>query len=215
MSVSSPKWRRLPGERPGQIIGAALEVFAEKGFHGAAMDEIAAAAGVSKGTIYLYFEGKEDLFLAMVRANLEEWLALLPRVAYDPELDLPSQAAALGEELFQVLTQPKYAKLIPLVLGELNHLPALKRLYQEEILPRAKPQLTAMLEQGMALGLFRPVDPVVAARSLFGMYFIMALTQEVLEAKHVTPMTPRDIAHSISTIYFRGLLNHDTRADSV
>jgi len=57
-----PRWRRLPEERPQQILDAALSVFAEHGIDAAKLEDIAARAGVSKGTIYLYFPSKEELF---------------------------------------------------------------------------------------------------------------------------------------------------------
>src|SRR6187455_782508 len=63
-----PRWRRLPEERPRQIIDAALEVFGERGLAGARLEDIARRAGVSKGTIYLYFSNKEELFREVVRA---------------------------------------------------------------------------------------------------------------------------------------------------
>ena len=63
----SPKWRRRAEARPAEIVAAAYEVFAEKGFAAARLDDIAAAAGVSKGALYLYFETKQDIFEAVVR----------------------------------------------------------------------------------------------------------------------------------------------------
>ena len=65
--MTAPKWQRRAEERPREICAAALEVFAEKGFAAAKLDEIARRAGVSKGTLYLYFKDKEDLFRAVVR----------------------------------------------------------------------------------------------------------------------------------------------------
>ena len=65
-----PRWRRLPEERPRQILDAALEVFGERGLAGAKLDEIARRAGVSKGTIYLYFPNKEELFREMIRQTV-------------------------------------------------------------------------------------------------------------------------------------------------
>src|SRR5262245_27050592 len=62
-----PKWRRRKQARPGDITAAALQVFAEKGFAGARMEEIARRAGISKGTLYLYFATKEAMFRAVVR----------------------------------------------------------------------------------------------------------------------------------------------------
>src|SRR3954470_18518758 len=66
LPASGPKFRRRKADRPGEIVGAAMAVFAEKGFAAARLDEIAARAGVSKGALYLYFETKEDLFRAVV-----------------------------------------------------------------------------------------------------------------------------------------------------
>src|SRR5476651_1052584 len=64
---AQPKWRRRPEHRPQQIIEAALEVFGECGLANARLQDIAERAGVSKGTIYLYFPNKEELFREMVR----------------------------------------------------------------------------------------------------------------------------------------------------
>src|SRR6476646_1527267 len=69
-----PRWRRLPEERPRQILDAALAVFGERGLAGARLDDIARRAGVSKGTIYLYFPNKEELFREVVRAIVVDQL---------------------------------------------------------------------------------------------------------------------------------------------
>ena len=69
-SSHDPRWRRLPEERPQQILDAALSVFAEHGIDAAKLEEIAARAGVSKGTIYLYFPSKEELFREVVRQRV-------------------------------------------------------------------------------------------------------------------------------------------------
>ena len=69
-----PKWRRRAAHRPKEIIAAALEVFSERGFARARLDDIAKAAGVSKGALYLYFETKQDLFKAVVQDAVEPGL---------------------------------------------------------------------------------------------------------------------------------------------
>src|SRR3954464_7728803 len=65
-----PRWRRLPEERPAQILDAALDVFAEHGLGAARLEDIAKRAGLSKGTIYLYFPNKEALFREVVRQTV-------------------------------------------------------------------------------------------------------------------------------------------------
>src|SRR5215470_16376162 len=67
---SQPKWRRRKDERPAEIIAAALASFAERGFSATRLDDIARRAGVTRGTLYLYFPSKEELFKAVVRHRL-------------------------------------------------------------------------------------------------------------------------------------------------
>src|SRR5215475_15282347 len=73
-SKHKKRWTRRKLERPSEILDAAVAVFAEKGFAAARMEDIARKAGVTKGTIYLYFQGKEDVFKSLVRESIGETL---------------------------------------------------------------------------------------------------------------------------------------------
>ncbi|MDO9460372.1 MAG: helix-turn-helix domain-containing protein, partial [Alphaproteobacteria bacterium] len=83
MAESRPKRRRRKDARPQEILDAALASFAEKGFNAARVEDIAARAGLSKGTVYLYFDSKQDMFRALVRegmaANLQSVGAMVAR----------------------------------------------------------------------------------------------------------------------------------------
>src|ERR1700757_1534180 len=68
------RWRRRKDARPAEILTAALDCFAERGFAATRLDDVARRAGVTKGTLYLYFDSKEELFKAVVRR------ALLPNI---------------------------------------------------------------------------------------------------------------------------------------
>src|ERR1051325_8300417 len=70
MADTELRWRRRKRARPQEILDAALAVFAEKGFTATRMDDIAVRAGVTKGTIYLYFPSKEDVFKSLVRESI-------------------------------------------------------------------------------------------------------------------------------------------------
>src|ERR671910_3285090 len=78
------RWRRRKDARPAEIVSAALEVFAERGFSAARLDDVAARAGISKGTLYLYFASKEELFKAVVREALLPNLARVERLLRAP-----------------------------------------------------------------------------------------------------------------------------------
>jgi AcrR family transcriptional regulator len=188
------------------MMSAALAIFSEHGFRGATMDRIAEAAGVTKGTIYLYFPNKEALFIETLRVHTEGLLELLPEFEIRAGEDIEEVAGVLAQALMSLLLQPAMAKVFPLFVAEVKHLPALKRLYLEEWLPRTNLYLAEVLRQGMAAGIFRALDPVIAARSLLGMFGTFVLTQEVFEAKAVTPMKADAIAATIIAIFFRGVL---------
>src|SRR3989442_5241172 len=68
--AAKPRWQRRKAARPAEIVAAALEVFVERGFAAAKLDDVARKAGVTKGTVYLYFESKEALFKAVVRETI-------------------------------------------------------------------------------------------------------------------------------------------------
>src|SRR5262245_33517236 len=69
-SPPRPRWERRKEARPAELLSAALDLFVEKGYAGTRLDDVAARAGVSKGTLYLYFQNKEELFKAVVRENI-------------------------------------------------------------------------------------------------------------------------------------------------
>src|SRR3954469_2456940 len=103
---SEPKFRRRKADRPGEIVQAAMAVFAEKGFAAARLDEIAARAGVSKGAVYLYFATKEDVFRAVVEQAvapnmqlIRAMIAMHPGPFSDLARAVPQRIAALLDTL--------------------------------------------------------------------------------------------------------------------
>jgi AcrR family transcriptional regulator len=170
------------------------------------MDEIAEAAGITKGTIYLYFRSKKDLLLAVIRAELEDFMRLLPSLEGVAPGDLEAHARQLSRAFLNALMAPDAAKTVQVFLSEMHHLPELKRLYLEEALPRANAQMAGFLSAQMDRGALRALDPSIATRCLFGMFFIFVLTQELFGASRVTPMAPERVADTILDIFLHGML---------
>jgi AcrR family transcriptional regulator len=101
MPDNERKWRRRKDARPSEIVSAALEVFAEKGFAAAKLDDIARKAGISKATLYLYFDTKEEIFRAVARAavaSLLEALESQSEGADAPFAELVPQSVACGRD---------------------------------------------------------------------------------------------------------------------
>lgn len=171
MAISSssqePRWRRLPEERPQQIIDAALTIFGERGLSGARLEDIAKHAGLSKGTIYLYFPNKEELFREVVRHTI---VAQIERG--ERELAAASKQTAwetleqFVRGYWRFLRSPKFAALFRLIHAELSSFPDLVRFYAAEVVERWRRLVTGILERGIESGEFRDVDPEVAARML-------------------------------------------------
>lgn len=165
-TAQEPRWRRLPEERPRQIMEAALEVFGDRGLAGARIEDIARLAGVSKGTVYLYFPTKEALFCAMVREKIGDTITRTEaRIAEDGGTASDQLRTYLGA-LWASVRSPLFESLYRLVHGELHHFPNLLAFYIQEVSGRSMRVVEQILERGIAAGEFRALDASVAARML-------------------------------------------------
>ena len=163
-SQKSPKWRRRPETRPQQIIDAALEVFGECGLANARLQDIADRAGVSKGTIYLYFPNKEELFREVVRQTA---VARIEAREQKVTQGTPTeQLCGAMRGYWEFVRTPAFSTIHRLVLGELHQFPDLATFYANEVTARGLKLLSGIIQRGIDSGEFREIDPMVAARML-------------------------------------------------
>ena len=159
---ATPKWRRCPEERPEQIIKAALAVFGECGLANARLQDIAERAGISKGTIYLYFPNKEELFREMIRQTA---VAAIERAEQADVQGTPTnQLLAFMRGYWAFVRSPVFLTIYRLVLGELHQFPDLAKFYAHEVVARGQKLLAGIIRRGIDAGEFREIDPMVAAR---------------------------------------------------
>lgn len=148
----------------GPIREAAAALFLEKGYQGTSMDDIAAAAQVSKQTIYTHFAGKEELFSDLVLGNAErvdEFIAAVERTF--AEDDLPTSLRTLARQYVGFVSRPDVLRLRRLIIGEAARFPELARRYYELVPGRV---YAALAEQFATLGKkgqLRSGDPATAA----------------------------------------------------
>ncbi len=167
--TTEPRWRRLPEERPKQILDAALEVFSERGLANARLEDIAKRAGLSKGTIYLYFPNKEELFREVVRASVIAFIARA-EAFFETERDPRQALLAWTEGYWAWLRSPVFPSMHRMVNSELTNFPDLAAFYAKEVIERAQRLVHGMLERGMDDGIYRRMDPQVAARMLSSLF---------------------------------------------
>lgn len=176
VSSESPTRRRDPEARPHQILDAAFHEFGHRGLAGARLDDIAKRAGVSKGTIYLYFPNKEALFREMVRTTVVE--AIARGEASSTEAAHDDSAEAMLRRLAAVwwtfLRQERVLVLQRLVNGELRQFPDLMAFYAEEVIARGRKLVSGIITRGVSRGEFRPIDPAVAARMYAALWMMHA-----------------------------------------
>lgn len=157
--IKELRWRRRKEARPAELTAAALELFVEKGFAATRLDEIAARAGVSKGTLYLYFESKEELFKAVIREGL------LPLLAEGEELvaSMSGPASALFKAIvmrwWEMVGEGPIGGIPKLIFAEARNFPEIARFYAEEVIERGKRLLVVVLQRGIDSGEFRRFNP--------------------------------------------------------
>lgn len=157
--IKELRWRRRKEARPSELTAAALELFVEKGYAATRLDEIAARAGVSKGTLYLYFESKEELFKAVIREGL------LPLLAEGEELvaSMPGPAGELFKAIvlrwWEMVGEGPIGGIPKLIFAEARNFPEIARFYADEVIERGKRLLVAVLQRGIDSGEFRRFNP--------------------------------------------------------
>jgi len=174
------RWRRRKDERPAEIATAALQCFAERGFAACSLDMIAARAGVTKGTLYLYFPNKEELFKAVVRQSLVPRLAEFEKITA-AENPPSAQLRALISAWPAIVATPHLGVIPKLMVAEAGNFPELARFYIDEVIARARRVIVGILRRGMASGEFRRVDANAAFFSVIGPLLLAVLWRNSFE----------------------------------
>ena len=159
---------RRKDARPGELLAAALDLFVEKGFAATHVEEVAQRAGVSKGTLFLYFPSKDELFKAVVRENISgrfaEWNDVIDRFE-------GSSQEMLRECLFvwwEHIGSTKASGIPKLMMSEAQNFPELARFYQHEVIQPGNALIERILKRGIARGEFRPMNLT------YGVYLVLA-----------------------------------------
>jgi len=165
-AVQTLRWSRRKDARPGEILAAALDLFIERGYANTRAEDVAERAGISKGTLYLYFEHKEALFRAVVRTNI------VPLIA-SSRASLESSAASSAEQLrgflndwWQQFGMTPLAGILKLVIAETASFPEVTRFFHDEVIEPSNQLFASILHRGIERGEFRPID-VEATVSVF------------------------------------------------
>jgi AcrR family transcriptional regulator len=163
-NTTQARWRRRKQARPQEILEAALAVFAEKGFAAARMDDIASRAGVSKGTIYLYFKSKEAVFKALLRETVGARIGEITSIVHSHEGPASKLLAMALRNFGNFVSTSDRVVLPKIVIAEAGNFPDLARFYREEVIERGLKLLGGIVARGVERGEFRPIPVEHAVR---------------------------------------------------
>ena len=159
-----PRWQRRKEARPAEIVAAALDLFVERGFAATKLADVARRAGVTKGTVYLYFDSKEALFKAVVRETIVPVIAQGEAFAESFTGSARDLVERLVREYWRLVGETRLAGIPKLMMAEAATFPELTRFYYNEVVARGHRLMASVIERGIKSGEFRDVNVLVAAK---------------------------------------------------
>ena len=177
--VEKPRRRQRRKEaRPGEIVQAALDLFIERGFGATKLEDVARRAGVAKGTLFVYFPTKQDLFRAVARTILTVNLDRLNQATTDPDRPLAELVPALLAQAAHV-GETRLPALLRLLISESRAFPDLAQVWHDEVVSQILDLLVAAIERGQARGEIRAGNPRLYAFSIIGPMLAGTLFREM------------------------------------
>ncbi len=202
---TKPRWQRQPDARPDQILDAALGVFRAQGFSAARMDDVAKAAGISKGTIYLYFNSKQTLMESLITravAPIAQHLNVI--AAQAPDGPVTPVLRAMLTFAASNLGQAKASAVPMLVISEAGRFPELARLYRQQVIDIGLGAITGMIKRGINRGEFRKLNPAYAARSMIAPLLMHMVWMNTFVLSEDEPIDLPDMIEQHLDIFLHG-----------
>ena len=214
---SSPVRQRRKEARPQELLDAALALFVEKGFAATRSEEVALRAGVSKGTLYLYYPSKEELLKAVIRQNLSKILADGAGIADGFEGPTSELLAILLRTWWEQVGETPAGGIHKIIMAEARNFPEIAEFYNQEVIVPAHDLISKMVQRGVDSGEFRAVPAHEVTHVLIAPLIFLALHKHAFGPCPVG-MDEIDAGRMIETqidIMLRGLLQRDAPFDPI
>lgn len=201
-----PRWERRKDDRPGEILDAALAVFTEKGFSNARLDDIAARAGVSKGTLYLYFSDKEEIFRRVIEHAIIPNVESIAGISDDQECTTEDLLRRVITAAAHLLGSTPMGAIPKLIIAEAGNFPGVVAFYRDRVLSNMQKIITGLLRRGIASGEFRAdIDVDYAFRIIAAPVLLLALVKNVPPLDETWNIDPGRHAEAALDVLLNGL----------
>lgn len=157
-TIQVEKSRRRKEARPSELIAAALELFVERGFAATKLDDVAAKAGVSKGTLYLYFDSKDSLFKAVIEQGIFPLLDEGEKVLQQFEGNSASLLKEFMLRWWQLMGETSVGGIPKLMISEAGNFPEVANYYYDNVIVRGRDLLRQVIKRGVVSGEFRAME---------------------------------------------------------
>lgn len=214
LNEAAHKRERRKDARPGELMDAALSLFVEKGFAATRVEDVAQRAGVSKGTLFLYFPSKVELFKAVVRENIagrfDEW-----NQAFETfEGNTSDMVRYCMQQWWERIGATQASGITKLVMSEASQFPEIAEFYHQEVIAPGNHLIRRILQRGVARGEFRALNLDYAIYSIIApMIFVIMWKHSMAPCCGLgqgglgTGMDPQAFIASQADILLRGLEN--------
>ena len=206
-TMSSLKARQRQ-ERESLILDAAGALLVEKGYHEMAMDDIAARVGIAKGTVYLHFPSKEDLIVAFLARESQEFFRHIDAVM-NTDIGPTTKVKTLIATMIQGMYRPKFRLMADLLQNsEITERLLANRATWQGLKQRMRDQLLAVFAIGQAQGEF---DPDLSAEVMLGLFSNLVIPHGYAIAMNSGVVSPEALAETVSRCLFGGIAAHHTQ----
>ena len=206
MSVKPLRWERRPEDRPNEILDAALTVFAERGYRNTRLEHVGEAAGVTKGTIYHYFENKEDLLLRAIEHRREESFGHTDAILRDKSVPVAERIRRIVRAWFGSIAKERLAVVTLLLQGIAHEAPDAYRRWLAGGPTAAARVIATLVREGQHSGEFRAdADGNVAARMLVSGLLQQTVWQQYADGVPGLALAQHRLAESAVDLFLHSL----------
>lgn len=202
-----PTRQRRKEARPAELMAAALDLFVERGFAATKLDDIAARAGVSKGTLYLYFASKEELFKAVIQQGILPVLDQGEMMLAQHQGDARSLLQGLLLRWWDMVGATPLAGIPKLMIAEAGNFPEVAQYYYEHVIVRGRDLLRQALQRGVAAGEFRALDVESAIDVIFAPLLMLTIWRHSLGPSACGKQDPETYLRTHIALLLNGLEN--------
>ncbi|UWR21359.1 TetR/AcrR family transcriptional regulator [Sulfitobacter sp. S190] len=204
--MTKPKRSRRKEMRPSDIIDAAVQEFAIKGYSATSIGSIAARANIARSTVYLYFDDKEALIKEAFRVRIGDVMADARHVGSAADRPFPELLHHLLDTMYARLVDRDTIVLLRVLIAEGQQFPELTRFYHDTILSAAQDMLSQMLALGVARGEVRPEALAYDPKLIMAPVLMSAIWRLTFE--EIAPLDTDQLVKSHMDLLASGLFVH-------